>query len=263
MKIKKIDIQFLSVGSFEASNDKINGVHHEKVLPYLSIAQSVRGHYKIALDHAQAQITEEGGCFIAPSGKKQSITHLADHEADTSEFQWVFIEAIINNQFRLDDLYDFPVILPAVHQAEIYRLIQALLSTEDYCQKMLCGYRIIQILLSIAAEKQLLPEPLNQVLFYIHTHYAESLNVPVLAHVAHVSASGLYDLFRQHIGTPPMSYVISYRLEQASSMLINTEEKIDRISERVGFHNSFYFSKMFKKKYGCPPLAYRRQMQLS
>ena len=262
MKINRIDIYYLSAGGMTPANRSVDGVRHEKILPYLSVVQSVRGRYRIALGDAPFETTQEGGCFIAPAGVKQSITHLAGSVGDSAEYQWVFLDAVVNHQYRLDSLYDFPLLLPADYQEEVGQLIRALRMTEDYCQRMLCGYRLIQLLLSIGKEKQPLPETLNRVLHDIHQNYAKPLAIAGMAQQAHISVSSLFHLFQQHLGIAPMAYVISYRLEQASLLLISSDAKIEQISEAVGFHNPFYFSKMFKKKYGCSPLAYRRQLQM-
>jgi AraC-like DNA-binding protein len=46
-------------------------------------------------------------------------------------------------------------------------------------------------------------------------------------------------------------------LEYAQSQLIATHKKIKHIAIEAGFENEMYFSRIFKKKVGTTPKAYR------
>ena len=65
LEIKSIQIEYLKKsGFYQVMNE---GVKHVKVLPYLSIVQSVEGSYDIALGNGKVLQTGEGGFFVAPS----------------------------------------------------------------------------------------------------------------------------------------------------------------------------------------------------
>ena len=71
MGIQTLTIHTLSTGG---SAFIAEGLHHVKALPGLSVVQSLRGRYEVALDGGPSFFTSEGGCFIAPS--PVSYTHL-------------------------------------------------------------------------------------------------------------------------------------------------------------------------------------------
>ena len=47
--------------------------------------------------------------------------------------------------------------------------------------------------------------------------------------------------------------------ERAKRLLVNHDWSIERISEKVGFRHSPYFSACFKKEFGTSPLQFRKQ----
>ena len=73
LEIKNADIKyFRKYGFYNAQNEN---QQHVKILPYLSIVQSVEGSYDIALGDGVKHQTGEGGFFIAPAGVQQRIVH--------------------------------------------------------------------------------------------------------------------------------------------------------------------------------------------
>lgn len=67
-------------------------------------------------------------------------------------------------------------------------------------------------------------------------------------------------LFKETYGFSPGKYVNQLRIEKAKEMLkYHPEYSVQKISELVGFRDSFYFSKVFKQKEGLPPSEYRKQ----
>ena len=57
---------------------------------------------------------------------------------------------------------------------------------------------------------------------------------------------------------PPGQYQIQIRLNKARRLLRNGTLSIAAIAEQLGFESIYYFSRLFKKKTGCSPLAYRK-----
>jgi len=49
------------------------------------------------------------------------------------------------------------------------------------------------------------------------------------------------------------------RMEKAVYMLKSTNKKIYEITTELGYQNPQYFSKIFRKYYGCTPNEYRDQ----
>lgn len=94
---------------------------------------------------------------------------------------------------------------------------------------------------------------------YIHSHYAQNLQLEDIAAAAHISKSTALNLFRSVLQTTPVNYLISYRLKQAALRLSTTERKIGTISTETGFENVDHFCRTFKKHYNMTPTEYRKE----
>ncbi|MCD9020777.1 helix-turn-helix transcriptional regulator [Cohnella silvisoli] len=63
-------------------------------------------------------------------------------------------------------------------------------------------------------------------------------------------------LFKEEIGLLPKNYVIGERIKRAKRALLQ-EEKVEVISERLGFTSIHYFSHQFKRLTGLTPTEFR------
>jgi transcriptional regulator GlxA family with amidase domain len=65
--------------------------------------------------------------------------------------------------------------------------------------------------------------------------------------------------FKRITGESPNQYHLNLRLERAKSLLTTTVLNINEIAYQTGFESAFYFSKLFKKKNGVSPNAFRKK----
>lgn len=66
-------------------------------------------------------------------------------------------------------------------------------------------------------------------------------------------------LFKQHTGHSPLLYFNLLKIQEACSMLDETDMKINQISFKLGIDDSYYFSRLFTKTMGISPKEYRLQ----
>ena len=64
-------------------------------------------------------------------------------------------------------------------------------------------------------------------------------------------------IFKKEFGKTPYEYYLNVKLGFAKKYLVMTDLSIKEISEKLHFNNQYYFSSLFKKKVGMPPLRYR------
>ena len=93
---------------------------------------------------------------------------------------------------------------------------------------------------------------------YVHTHHAEQVSLKDLAaHVA-LSEQHLIRSFRKEIGITPIDYLKRYRIRQAKTLLEAGHKSITEVALEVGFSDSSYFARVFRRETGMSPSAYRR-----
>jgi AraC-like DNA-binding protein len=102
-------------------------------------------------------------------------------------------------------------------------------------------------------------EPVAPALALIESAPGGDLDVPTLARACCFSTDHFARLFKNSVGQPPAAYVQSRRIERAAERLLTTDDTLDAISESCGLGNRFYLSRVFARKMGVPPAAYRRQ----
>ncbi|MBX7551726.1 AraC family transcriptional regulator [Streptomyces sp. NPDC004232] len=90
--------------------------------------------------------------------------------------------------------------------------------------------------------------------------YAQQLDVPALARIAHVSEAHFTRTFRATFGETPHRYLQRRRVERAMSLLRETDRSVTDICFAVGFTSPGTFSRTFRTVVGLSPRAYRRQV---
>lgn len=94
---------------------------------------------------------------------------------------------------------------------------------------------------------------------YIHCHYNEELSVSRLAKAECLSDSQYRASFKKNIGISPKEYITKLRLNMCCYYLANTKYSISEIAYKIGYKDSLYLSRIFRKKIGVTASEYRKQ----
>lgn len=113
---------------------------------------------------------------------------------------------------------------------------------------------------AIVAHKGGIPRHvLRRVLDYIELHIEEDLSLSALAKEAAMSSFHFSRAFRQSTGQSPYQYILDRRIELAKALLRRRELTVAEIGMRTGFVQQNHFARLFQKKTGNTPTAFRRQ----
>ncbi len=91
---------------------------------------------------------------------------------------------------------------------------------------------------------------------YIHEHYKEQINLQIVADANGVSAGHLSKCFKNIEKKGFSEYLTSVRLNEAKELMRKGNMSIQEIAYEVGFSDSNYFGKSFKKNEGITPKEY-------
>ncbi|WP_254450640.1 AraC family transcriptional regulator [Cohnella herbarum] len=97
----------------------------------------------------------------------------------------------------------------------------------------------------------------TQAIRYIEDSYSEPITVEGIAGLLGCSASFLSRLFKKQLGTTTIEYLTGIRIAHASRLLSETKATLQEITSSVGYLDVYYFSRVFKKQTGFPPLRFR------
>lgn len=106
------------------------------------------------------------------------------------------------------------------------------------------------------AYKSARSELLRDALEYIELHLSEVIKLNEAARIVGVSSAHLSTYFKKEIGFNFIEYVNMRKVEAAKDKL-KLGQRVQEVSEALGFENSTYFSKVFKKYTGTAPANYR------
>jgi signal transduction histidine kinase/DNA-binding response OmpR family regulator/ABC-type sugar transport system substrate-binding protein len=98
----------------------------------------------------------------------------------------------------------------------------------------------------------------RQAMAYIHEHYAESISRTDLAKHVALNEDYLTACFRKELGVTPITYINRFRVNQAQQLLLDTGKSVTEIALDVGFSDSGYFSRVFRREVGLSPTDYRQ-----
>lgn len=99
---------------------------------------------------------------------------------------------------------------------------------------------------------------IQQVVDHVQHHLSEPLTLQLLASEFSISARYLGQLFKEQTGASFNDYVNRHRIERAAKFLRNSSMTAAEIAREVGYSDSNYFYKIFKRYTGYHPTAYRK-----
>jgi len=98
----------------------------------------------------------------------------------------------------------------------------------------------------------------RQAMAFLHEHYSKPITRRDIAEHVGLAEDHLTHCFRQELGIAPIAYLNRYRVNQAKQRLKEGQQSVTEIAYDVGFSDSGYFSRVFRRETGMTPEAYRR-----
>lgn len=94
---------------------------------------------------------------------------------------------------------------------------------------------------------------------YLETHYMEDISLQDAAEQLHYSDAYFCRFFKQNFDKSFIMYLSELRIEKAKELLADITVNIKEIGQEVGYRDSSYFTKVFKRITGVTPSEYRYQ----
>jgi transcriptional regulator GlxA family with amidase domain len=94
---------------------------------------------------------------------------------------------------------------------------------------------------------------------WLSTHFAETVRLPHLAKLAHMSSRNLVRAFKTATGLTPLQYQQRLKLEFARSLLRDSQLTLESIAESSGFADSRHFRRLWKSTFHAPPSELRKE----
>ena len=149
-----------------------------------------------------------------------------------------------NTEYYVEDMF-LKIGKKWVEESAAYRL-----KCRTLTQEILCS-----ILIQTAKEPIDIPHlgRIIQAKKYIQKNYLSAIVIEDLITASGLSASQFRKLFKKIVGYSPSQYAIFLRLNKANSLLESGEANVSEAALSCGFSDLFYFSSLYKKRFGIPP----------
>jgi len=119
--------------------------------------------------------------------------------------------------------------------------------------------RLIRLLPQRAPRAEMPPWRLRRVLSFVDSHIADPLRLEDLAGAAGLSRMHFAAQFRAATGYRPHSYVLHRRIEEAKTLIGQSEMTMVQVALDVGFQSQAHFCTVFKRLTGVTPTRWRRR----
>ncbi|GAA0357890.1 AraC family transcriptional regulator [Bacillus horti] len=103
------------------------------------------------------------------------------------------------------------------------------------------------------------PNLVTQAVRYLEERYADPITLPLLAEDFGCTPRQIQRLFKAAFKMGPMKYLTIVRINQAKVLLDKGDFSLKQIAEAVGYTDSYYFSRLFKKYTGLSPVHFKEQ----
>lgn len=158
---------------------------------------------------------------------------------------------------------------PCAEEELIAALEEAIRLTDDAQKNLQTGTSLTlsekafqgdEINQEITAEMLRIHTVAENIRLYIEKHYREDVSLQDVAAEMNYSDAYFCKLFKQCFDKSFVSYLTDFRVNKAKEMLADILVNIKDVSSKVGYHDSNYFAKVFKRIVGVTPSEYRIQV---
>jgi len=96
---------------------------------------------------------------------------------------------------------------------------------------------------------------------FVEVHYRERLQLKTVAEHFRLSPNYAGTLFRKFTGKGFSEFISELKVAKAQELLTSRKYRVYEVSELLGFENSYYFSKVFRRVTGTSPRAYLARLE--
>lgn len=100
-----------------------------------------------------------------------------------------------------------------------------------------------------------------KIIKYLHNNLANRVTLEDIGKLTFFSPVYCDTVFRKEVGRSIVDYHLEIRISEAKKLLMDISLPLSQIALQVGFDNYNYFSRVFRRRTGYSPTAYRQMMQ--
>ncbi|GAA4653188.1 response regulator transcription factor [Anaerocolumna aminovalerica] len=194
-----------------------------------------------------------------------------DKEAALSYIEDLFINNVKKNS-AVEDIFQMALQIAMILQnikseynlndrknmQNLIEIIDRIYHAEDlFTLKTIFIGEIIQIIDYLHEDDSQYTPVIKQIMAEVEKKYKEDMNLKMLSYKYNMNASYLGQIFQKEVGCSFAQYLSNKKNGDAKDLILNTNMKINDIAKEVGYQDTSYFYRKFKKCYGVSPASLR------
>ena len=231
--------------------------------PWYQWLQCLSGRGELVVGGQKLDIGPGDGFFLLPDEAHEYRNLSGDWTTDWMGFggpavadMLRFIGMEKSGIFRISDLWQLKTLLRELYNASLADSAIAFHETSLILYETLLALKVA--LEPKTRDSQPRHAKLRPVLQYIRANFAQNIVIDELSNLIGVTPQYLCKMFQQSLRMRPFEYLISFRISRAKEFLVAKPElPISEIAKLVGFSDSNYLCRVFKKAEIISPGAFR------
>lgn len=228
-----------------------------------------QGHEKILLMNPFAihdpQVHSKGTVLFNILVKRQWVEEVF---VSILSFNEIFFNFFLDSVYGLNRLKPYLVFNSTADLSGILdRIIQEYFD-RNICYQQVLFSKLIELFAGFTRLQQddrrrqdrefLQTRDISGILGFIKNNYTTATLASVAESFGY-STSYLSKLIKKHTGLNFTDILHDLKLQSACNYLIHSDLTVEKINEIIGYNDTSYFSKVFRKKYGLSPSSYRQK----
>ncbi len=243
---------------------------------FLTIQYVVSGRCSYVINGQELEAKKEDLVILNPGTLHRSLPSHGKNEATVFYlgFENLNIKGYPDNYIPI-----YNTVIPIrKYQHEIYNCYHEIIATQekkdvgwDLLTKVLSQQFLVLVLKELSPQrsgniqdyfqlkmydKNTIAQTITQ---YFQENYMKKISVEEIARYTYLSTTYVTKIYKEITGDTPINYLINLRMNKAQEILREGHFSVQEVAKQVGYEDPYYFSKLFKKRYGCSPSEYKKK----
>ncbi len=228
-------------------------IDHQKI-NYYDLTLMLRGELTYEIDGETVVLTAGDVIFIRPGSVRSRAA-----SDETNDY--------ISFNFRSEESFSLPLFVKGAVTSEVRMMVELCdrVNGEYYFDNKEKISYLLGCLIGVLEDRVRYGglNPLTvKIMSYINGNLSRRVTLEEIGELTFFSPIYCDTVFKRETGRSIIDYQLERRVEEAKRCLIDGTISLSRISELVGFSDYNYFCRVFKKRTGTTPSAYRKMMSV-
>lgn len=244
---RRLEVVPTIAGHFISNRHHIAGRLLDESLLMLLLA----GHGRYKFEGGREHQLATGDAVLLPAGRRHDF---ACDPTDGWEIRWVHFQgAYADSLARLAGFSGDRLVIAVGDDAAPAQRLQAIQDRISCRDQLGAAVELVGLLVALKkCDQSRLGEDAR-----LLAAVEEGGGLPGMARAAGLSRFHFLRRFKRATGTTPWRYLIELRLAKAKNLLIDPACSVAEAARLAGFTDPAYFSRLFRKRTGVTPRAYR------